>query len=277
MGGVHEYEGDQVVADAARHLKHQREKDQCEDERTARQVVDRAADHGDRALASPDHVLVSKKLVGVVVEGWAVQRAFQAVGHHRSGGCTEGPHEHQGFGRDERDEGRRDAGEDVADARARSDDREDPLAFEQVEVLADEAPELEHHQLEADRVDDVRAERNVRGLVEQVEDEDRKRRQAVEGKDHAEGAAHAEPSGHGALERDHRPHGQRQDDEKERIGLRPGFVEEDGLRAAECGVRRPADDDGEAGDLERAGELGAPDVEELRKQRHLAKLCREGG
>src|SRR5258708_14218077 len=81
----------------------------------------------------------------------------------------------------------RDPGQDVADARTRRDDWKDPLALEHIEVLADEGPELEHHQLERRRIDHVSGEGDCRILVPCVRAIDRNSGDHVRGKGDAEG------------------------------------------------------------------------------------------
>src|SRR5439155_5863709 len=85
-------------------------------------------------------------------------------------------------------------------------------------------------------------------------------------------ATDAKPSAKRALQSIQGPDGQREYDEEDRICMRPGFVEEDGLRGAERRVHRPADDDREAGHLQRAPELGAPDVKDLGEERRYRLL-----
>ncbi len=127
-------------------------------------------------------------------------------------------------------------------------------------------PEVEHHELEGHRVHDVGDERDRGGLPDAVRRVDGEGGDGVERQIQAEGAADAKPSSDPALQRDHRPHRKREDDEEQRVGLRPGLLQKDRLRGVEGGVHRPPDDDGEAGDLERPRQLGAPDVEELRQE-----------
>ena len=255
-----EDKGHQVITDSARHVKDEREHHQSQHERVARQVLDSASHDAHSALAISGRHLVSHQLLSVVVEGWAEEAALESAGHQSGDGRSKGPHEQQWFGRVDRDQGRGNAGEDVTNAGTRGDDGKYPLAFKEVEMLAHEGPELQHHQLETDRVDDIRRERDRRTLADQVGDEYPKRRKAVEYEGHAKGAANPKPSSQRALEGDHRPNGQRQDDEEQRISGRPGLVEEQRLCGVESGVSAPADDDGKTGHLKSPIELSAPHV-----------------
>ena len=262
-----EDERHEVVTDAACHLQDQGQEDEGKHQAAAGHVLERAAQGHHHALPVPHDLFVGEERVRIVDVGGAVQPALQPPAHDGRGGSPERPHEHQGLSGDDGDDRGGEAGEDVADARAGGDHREDALALEQVEVLGGEAPEVDHHELEGDRVDDVRGERDRRRLAEVVDGEKRQRHHSVDGEVHAQRPAHAEPAGHRALQRDHRPHRQREDDEEQRVGLRAGLGEEDGLRRVEGGVHRPADQDREAGDLKRAVELGAADVEESGEDR----------
>jgi len=153
------------------------------------------------------------------------------------------------------------------------DDREDSLALEHVEVLADEAPEVEHDELEGDRIDDIGRKGHRGVLAYGVSDVDEHCHDRVRAQVDPERAADADPSGEGAQQSDHRPDRQRQDDEEQRVGLRAGFVEKDRLSCAEGGVHRPAQHDREARHLERPVQLGAANVKELgHPWRHRGRL-----
>src|SRR5207237_10901006 len=109
---------------------------------------------------------------GVVVEGRSVEAPLEPRGVDVGTRGADRPHEHQRLGGEERDRGGGEAREDVAHAGAGRDHREDALALEQVEVLGDAAPGLQHHDLERDRVDDVGGEGDGRALVDLVRDVD---------------------------------------------------------------------------------------------------------
>ena len=266
VGGIDEYQGHQVIADAARHLEHQRQEDQREHEPAARQVVRRRADCSPESVTDSRDVLFGEELLGVVVEGGPVQALFEPRGQVDRDRRTYGPDEDEGLGGEDRDGGGRDAGQDVADARARGDHRKDALALEQIEVLRDEQPELQHHELEGDGVDDVSREGDGGRFVDLVGDEHADRGDHIQGEAHAEGAGDTDAARERPLKRDHRPDGEGQDYEEQRVCLRAGLGEEDGLGGVEGGVHRPPEDHGEARDLQRAVKLRPAHVQELRQE-----------
>src|SRR5438445_2146720 len=138
-------------------------------------------------------LMLDEELVYLVDERRAEECSLQSDRHHGSGQGAKGPDEDEWFGREDGNDRRREAGEDVADTRAGGDHRKDALALEHVEVLADEGPEVEHHQLECDRVDDVGPERDRRVLANRIGGEDGYRRGRIRDQDDAERGADAEP------------------------------------------------------------------------------------
>ena len=134
-------------------------------------------------------------------------------------------------------------------------------------MLGDEAPEVEHDQLERDRIDHVSSESNRGVLAHRVGDEDADRRARIGDEVDAKRSPDTETPRQSALQRIHRPDGEGQDDEENGIGMRAGLVEEDGLGRAESGVHGPADDHRESRHLQRAAELGPADVQDLGEQR----------
>ena len=273
VSGVDEDDGHQIIADAARDLEHQRKQDQRQHKAAAGEVLDRGADSRRESVTASRDVLFSEELLGVVVEGGPVKALLEPRDQIDRDRGTNGPDEDERLGGEDRDRGGRDPGQDVADARARCDHWKDALAFEQVEMLRDEKPELQHHELECDGVDDVGRESHGGRLVDLVCGVHAKRGDHVEGEAHAERAGHSDAPRQRALQRDHRPDRKGQDDEEERVCLRAGLGEEDGLGAVEGCIHRPADDHGEARDLKRAVELRPAHVQELRQESHGSRDC----
>ncbi len=134
-------------------------------------------------------------------------------------------------------------------------------------MLADEGPEVEHHELEGNGVDDVHGERHRRRFGEEVDDVQNRRHDRVDHEVEAQRAADPEAAGESALQRNHRPHRECEDDEEEWVGVRAGFDQKDGLGGVEGRVHRPAQDDRKARHLQRAVELAAPHVEESGQER----------
>ena len=262
---AHEDHRDQVVGDPHHDQQHGAEEDQGEDQPAHPEVVERLRD---RAQDSPPPVGladVGVQLVHLVLHRRPVEAALGPIGDQAAGRRAGGPDEHQQLGPAGRPRhaGGDGAGEDVAEARAGGDDRVDPLSLQDVEVLGDEGPELQHHDLEGDRVDDIGDEADPVALAEPVGDEERHRDHGVEQQGVAKSARDAQLADGEGLEGDGGPDAEREDHEEERVGGRPGPVQEDGLGAVEGGVHRAAEDHGQSRHPQRALEFRAPHVEHV--------------
>ena len=262
---AHEDDGDQVVGDAHHDQQHGAEQDQREDQPAHPEVVERLGEGAEDSAPALGLAEVGVQLVHVVLDRRPVESPLGPVGDQAADRRARGPDEHQRFGPAGRPRhaGRDGAGEDVAEARAGGDHGVDPLALQDVEVLGDEGPELQHHDLEGDRVDHVGDEADAVALAQPVGDEEGYRQHGVQQQRVAEGARDAQVADGEGLEADRRPDAEREHDEEERVGGRPGPGQEDGLGAVEGGVHRAAEDDREAGHPERALQLRAPDVQHV--------------
>ena len=270
--GCDKEDRDEIVAHPTHDLEDEGQHDEGQHEAAADHMLERPPQDRDRPVPFALDLMSDEKLVRLIAESGSEQRALEADRHDGGRDRAERPNEDQRLrGEDGHDRGR-EAGKDVADARAGRDHGKDALAFQDVEVLGDEAPEVEHHQLERDGVDDIGGEGDRGVLAERVCGEDADRHDGVGDQGDSKCPPHAESPGQRALQRGCRPYGEGQDDEEERVRVRPRLGEKDRLGGAERRVHRPADDDREAGHLESAPELGAPNVKDLREERRYRLL-----